>query len=113
MTASQTTYDPERQLNYWYGQAMLKLDAERAARRQLEAAAERGARAAVEADQRETRDLLTIPEAAARLHVTDRTVRNLMAAGRLPTVRIPGTTARRVEPAAVEALIESGREVCA
>jgi excisionase family DNA binding protein len=111
MSATDTTYDPERQVNYWFGQAMQKLDAERAAARQLEAAAERGAAAAVEAKQRDPRDLLTVREAAARLNVTDRTVRNLIAAGRVPTVLIPGTTARRIEPDAVDALIATGREV--
>ncbi len=84
---------------------------EQAAARRLETAAERGAREAVEAERRDARDLLTVREAAARLHVTDRTVRNLMADGRMPTVLIPGTTSRRIEPGVVDALIEKGREV--
>lgn len=90
--------------------AFARQDAERAAERavqaRLEAAAERGA-----AKRRDARALLTVRSAAERLGVTDRTVRNLMSAGTLVTVRIPGTTARRIEPGAVDALIEQGREV--
>lgn len=56
------------------------------------------------------RSLLTVKQAAARLNLTDRTVRNLIDRGELPTVKIPGTTNRRIEPAAVDDLIRRGRE---
>jgi excisionase family DNA binding protein len=60
--------------------------------------------------RRDTRALLTVDDAAARLKVTDRTVRNLITRGELPTVKIPGTTNRRIHPADVDALIAAGRE---
>lgn len=107
MNATEQTY--QRGWDRAFAKQAADLAVKQAAARRLEAAAECGARDAVEAKQ--PGDLLTVREAAARLHVTDRTVRNLMAAGKLATIRIPGTTARRVEPDAVDALIEEGREV--
>jgi excisionase family DNA binding protein len=55
-------------------------------------------------------DLLTYGEAAARLKVDPRTVRNLIERGELTRVTIPATNARRVSAADVAALIERGRE---
>jgi excisionase family DNA binding protein len=52
-------------------------------------------------------DLLTFPEVAASLHVSDRTARRLAAAGRLDSVRVsPGCI--RVRAESVDALRREG-----
>jgi hypothetical protein len=55
-------------------------------------------------------DLLDYGEAAARLKVTTRTLRNLIARGELTRIVIPSTNALRVAAADVAALVERGRE---
>jgi excisionase family DNA binding protein len=53
-------------------------------------------------------ELLTYGEAADRLKVDPRTVRNLIERGELTRVTIPATNARRLAAADVAALIERG-----
>lgn len=48
--------------------------------------------------------MMTQVEAARRLRVTDRTIRNYIARGLLPAYRIKGSRAVRIERADVEAL---------
>lgn len=48
---------------------------------------------------------LTLPEAAGRLRVSDRTVRRLVASGRLASVVVAGR--RRIRPAALDAFLDS------
>ncbi|MCA9316112.1 MAG: helix-turn-helix domain-containing protein [Planctomycetes bacterium] len=55
-----------------------------------------------------TAPLLTIPEVAARLKVSVRTVRAWIAARRLAVVRL-GPRCVRVEPTEVERLLEEAR----
>lgn len=55
-----------------------------------------------------TAPLLTIPDVAARLNVSERTVRAWVAAGRLAVVRL-GPRCVRIEPGEVERLVVEGR----
>jgi excisionase family DNA binding protein len=92
----------ERGWDRAFGKLAADLAVERAAGLRLEAAAERGARVA-------TPELLTYGEAADRLKVTNRTVRNLIERGELTRVTIPATNAHRVAAAEVAELVERGR----
>jgi excisionase family DNA binding protein len=53
------------------------------------------------------RDLLTVAEATARLRLSERTVRAMLADGRLPGVRLVGLRAVRIPASAIEALQSS------
>ncbi|MCA9313877.1 MAG: helix-turn-helix domain-containing protein [Planctomycetes bacterium] len=55
-----------------------------------------------------TTPLLTIPDVAARLNVSERTVRAWIAAGRLAVVRL-GPRCVRIEPDEVERMVEEAR----
>jgi hypothetical protein len=98
MTDATTTY--QRGWDRAFDRLAADQAVERAASARLEAAAERGAQS----------DLLDYGEAAGRLKVTTRTVRNLIDRGVLTRVTIPTTNARRVEAREVAALIARGRE---
>jgi excisionase family DNA binding protein len=58
---------------------------------------------------RDTRPLLSVPEAAERLNVDPKTVRTLVDRGDIPTVRI-GVGRRMIEQAALDAYIVHRRE---
>lgn len=51
--------------------------------------------------------LLDYSESASRLNVSKRTFAAWVAAGRIPTVRLPGRV-RRIRPADLEAFVASG-----
>ena len=55
-----------------------------------------------------TTPLLTIPDVAARLNVSERTVRAWIAAGRLAVVRLRPRCVR-IEPDEVERMVEEAR----
>jgi excisionase family DNA binding protein len=57
--------------------------------------------------QTDTRPMLTVRDVANRLSLKERTVRELLGSGQLPSVKIGG--ARRVEPAALERFIAARR----
>jgi excisionase family DNA binding protein len=52
-----------------------------------------------------TGELLTVSEAATALRLGERTVRAMLADGRLPRVRLIGVRAVRIPAAAVKAMI--------
>lgn len=58
--------------------------------------------------QADDHPLLTIPDVAARLNVSERTVRAWIAAGRLAVVRL-GPRCVRIEPDEVERMVEEAR----
>ena len=58
-------------------------------------------------DLRDDRPLLTVKEAATRLGVAERTLRDLVAEGRIESVKVRG--ARRIEQGALDRYIESCR----
>lgn len=57
----------------------------------------------------DTRPLLTTPQAAERLGVSARTVRNILERGELDTV-VVGEKSRRITPASLDAYIARRRE---
>lgn len=60
--------------------------------------------------ERDERPLLSVPQAAARLNISNKGAWNLVQRGELQTVII-GEGRRMVEPAAVDAYIASRREL--
>jgi excisionase family DNA binding protein len=59
--------------------------------------------------ERDERPLLSPKELAARLGISDRTVRSMIESGRMPSLKIGGLT--KVEPAEVDAYLDRQKGV--